>query len=110
MTSDICSKYLLDILNIQIVKNKVFPTNLKLADISPIFKKDDATLAKNDRPVSVLPVVLKIFERIMQKQITAYIDEHLSPYLCGLRRGFNTQHAVMVLVDKKGYAGAVLIL
>ena len=43
MTSDICSKYLLDIWNIKIVKNKVFPPNLKLADITPIFKKDDVS-------------------------------------------------------------------
>ena len=56
-TSDICCKSLMDIWNIQIVRNKIFPTNLKLADIRPIYKKDDATLVKNYRPVSVLPVV-----------------------------------------------------
>ena len=63
--------------NTEIIKNKIFPTNLKVADISPIFKKEDSTLVKNYRPISVLPVVLKIFERIMQKQITAYMEEHL---------------------------------
>ena len=89
-TSDICRKYLMDIWNIQIVRNKIFPTNLKLADISPIFKKDDATLVKNYRPVSVLPVVSKMFERIMHKQITIYIEKYLSPFLCGIRKGFNT--------------------
>ena len=56
---------------------KIFPTNLKLADISPIFKKYDTTLVKNYRPVIVLPVVSKIFERIMHKQITVYIGEYL---------------------------------
>ena len=88
---------------------------MKLADITPIFKKDDATLAKNYRPVSVLPVVSKIFERIMQKQITVYIEEHLSPYLCGFRKGFNTQYPLSLIekwkmsLDKKGYAGAILM-
>ena len=57
-TSDICGKSLMDIWNIQIVRNKIFPINLKLADISPIFKNDDATLVKNYRPQSVLPVVM----------------------------------------------------
>ena len=104
----------MDIWNIQIVRNKIFPTNLKLADISPIFKKDDATLVKNYRPVSVLPVVSKIFERIMHKQITVYIEKYLSPFLYGFRKGFNTQHALMALIEKwkqsldeKGYAGGI---
>ena len=47
--------------NNEIVRNKIFPKNLKVADITPIFKKEDSTLAKNYRPVSVLPVISKIF-------------------------------------------------
>ena len=43
----------------EIVQNHCFSDNLKLADITPIFKKDDATLAKNYRPVSVLPCTSK---------------------------------------------------
>ena len=43
-TSDICSEYLLNVWNNEIVLNHCFPDNLKLADITPIFKKDDATL------------------------------------------------------------------
>ena len=42
-TSDICNKNLLYIWNHEIIKNKSFPSNLKLAEISPIFKKDDPT-------------------------------------------------------------------
>ena len=54
-TGDICSEYLLNVWNNEIVQNHCFPDNLKLADITPIFKKVDATLAKNYRPVNVLP-------------------------------------------------------
>ena len=86
-TSDICSESLMKIWNNEIVRNKIFPKNLKVADITPIFKKEDSTLAKNYRPVSVLPVISKIFERIIQKQISDYIDKHLSQYLCGYRKG-----------------------
>ena len=42
--------------------------------MTPVFKKEDASLLKNYRPVSVLPVVSKIYERIMQKQILEYIE------------------------------------
>ena len=89
----------MDIWNIQIVRNKIFPTNLKLADICPIFKKDHATLVKNYGLVIVLPVVSKIFERTMHKQTTIYIEEYLSPFLCGFRKGFNIQHALMALIE-----------
>ena len=51
-----------------------------------------------------------------QKQITAYMDEHLSQYLCGYRKGFNAQHALIALIEKwkesldnKGYAGAIFM-
>ena len=42
--------------------------------MTPVFKKEDASLLKNYRPVSLLPVVSKIYERIMQKQILEYIE------------------------------------
>ena len=64
-----------------------------------IFKKDDSTKAKNYRPVSVIPVVSKVFERTMHKQISEYVNQVLSPYFCGYRQGFNTQQA-LVLIEK----------
>ena len=71
---------------------------------------------KNYRPVSVLPVMSKVFERIMEKQIAAYMEEFMSPYLCGFRKGFSTQHALIALIEKwkssldqKGYAGSILM-
>ena len=107
---------MLNVWNNEIVLNHCFPDNLKLADITPIFKKDDSTLAKNYRPVSVLPCASKLFERIIQKQLMSYVDKHLSPYLCGYRRGFSAQYALVSLIekwkeslDKKGFAGAVLM-
>ena len=88
---------------------------MKLADITSILKKDPIQ-AKNYRPVSVLSCVSKVFERIMQKQFSKYIEKFLSPFLCGYRKGFNNQTALLVLVEKwkaslvkKGYAGAILM-
>ena len=74
-TSSICSETLLQIWNEQIINLKTFPKSLKLADITPIFKKGDSYLAENYRPISVLPTVSKIFERLMQKQLIDYIDK-----------------------------------
>ena len=58
-----------------------FPENLKLADVTPVFKKKDLLEETNYRPVSVLPPVSKIFERLMQKQINERIKNKLSPYV-----------------------------
>ena len=58
--SDICAPALNDIWNNEIITEKSFPNNLKLADVKPVFKKEDSSLLKNYRPVSVLPAVSKI--------------------------------------------------
>ena len=70
--SDVFSPNLANIWKEEILLNKNFPENLKLADL----RKKDKTFVENWRPVSVLPTVSKIFERIMQKQITDYILEN----------------------------------
>ena len=69
-----------------------------------------------DLRISVLPIVSKFFERIMQKQINGFIISFLFPYLCGYRKGFSTQHALLTLVenwrkslDNKGFSGAILM-
>ena len=115
-TSDISSQHLSNIWNKEIIENKVFSRNLKKADICPIFKKDDRTLVKNYRPVSLLPNVSKVFERILQTQLLSYMEKFLSPVLCGYRKGYNTQRALITLIEKmkesldnNGLAAAVLM-
>ena len=70
----------------------------------------------NYRPVSVLPPISKIYEKLLQKQINNYIENILSPYLCGYMKGHSTQHALICLtekwkkiLDEKGFCGAVLM-
>ena len=53
---------LLQIWSNVIINRKYKSVNLKLAVVTPVFKKKDSTLAGNCRPVSVSPTVLKIFE------------------------------------------------
>ena len=51
----------------------VFPQQLKLARVIPLFKSEYAMLVNNYRPVSVLPVLSKLFERIMYNRILDFI-------------------------------------
>ena len=100
----------------EILRAGNFPDKLKLANISPVFKKNNPLEKENYRPVSVLPIVSKFFERIMKKQVTLFTEKRLSPYLCGYRKDFSTQQALTSLIerwkkilDQKGSRGAVLM-
>ena len=112
-TFDICSPTLNDIW-CNAIKDGIFPSQLKLADATPTFKKCDTTCAEKYRPVSVLPVVTKINGKIMQRQIISCIDNYVSPFLCGFRKGYSPQNALLSLIEKfkemidnHGYSGAV---
>ena len=113
--SDLCSAPLLNIIN-NCISNNTFDEGMKNADLTPVHKKDKDTDEKTYRPVSGLPAGSKIFERIMHKQIGGYIEKFLSPFLCGYRKNYSSQHALLALIekwriilDKKGYGGAILM-
>ena len=92
-----------------------FPTNLKNADVTPVFKKGDRLDKCNYRPVSILPSLSKIFERIIFSQINSYINPKLSMYLCGFRKNMSAQNCLLLMLekfrnclDKKGCCGVLL--
>ena len=97
---DICAPTLNDIWNNEIITHKCFPNNLKLMDVTLVFEKEDASLLKNCRPVSALPVESKIYERNLQRQFLDYIEKHLSPHLCGYRKGYSTRMALISMLEK----------
>ena len=99
-----------------IFKDCTCPDQLKLANVSPLYKNENPLTAEDYRPVCVLPTVTKIFESLMQSQLNEHINQFLFPFLCDYRPGFSTQTALLLLIerlkimlDSKGYAGAVLM-
>ena len=58
--SNICAPHLNDIWNKEIITQKTFLNDLKLADMTPVLTKEDASLLKNYRPVNVLSLYLKL--------------------------------------------------
>ena len=92
---NIIAKHLQAIWNNDILVNRKFPRKLKLADVSPVHKKLQTVITKNYRPVSILPVVSKVFERIIDKQSNEYIVKYLSRYLCGYRKEYCPEHALL---------------
>ena len=51
------------------------PTPLKLATVSPIFKNGDPSLATQYRPISLLPLVSKLLEKVVARQLRSYLEE-----------------------------------
>ena len=75
---------------------------MKVARVIPIHKSEDAMKINNYRPVSVLPLFLKIFERVMYARINNFITKNniLYKYQFGFREGHGTNMALIVLMDK----------
>ena len=97
-------------------ENGCFPDDLKFAEVSPTFKKNDDLDKENYRPASVLFNVSKVFERIIYSQIDAFMLDKLLNLLTGFRKKHSTQHCLMYILenwknmlDKGGYVCAMFI-
>ena len=96
------------------VQSCTFPPSMKMADISPIYKKLDNLCKNNYRSVNLLPVLSKLFESIMAEQLTTYFEHILSPLLSAYRKGYSCQHVILRLtelwrnaLDNNKYVGTV---
>ena len=90
----ICTSY------INTVKSSQFYQNLKLADITPAYKKGKKDMKENYRPVSILPNLSKIFEKLMFKEMSQFFDKIFSKYQCGFRKGVSTQQCLLAMLEK----------
>ena len=86
----------------QTVSTGIFPDSLKVAKVIPLYKKGDKALLDNYRPISILPSISKIFERIIFNQINDHFTSrnlyHDGQY--GLREKHSTQLAALELIDR----------
>ena len=80
----------------------IFPSDLKIAKVVPIYKKGDKTLLSNYRPVSVLPAFSKILERLMYNRIVDFLERFqiLNENQYGFRKNRSTHMALSVVVEK----------
>ena len=95
---DIYAFYLQNILN-KCLNVSVFPDAMKIAEVTPVFKKNDRISKENYRPVSVLPVTSKIFEKCIYKQLEMFFKDKLSKFQCGFRKGFSAQHCLVRMLE-----------
>ena len=75
-----------------------------MANITPVIKKTNdrggSLMKENYRLISVLPTISKLFERIIARQINEFMSHKLSSLLCGFRKRYSTQYALLRLIEK----------
>lgn len=93
-----------------------FPDQLKVARVTPIHKKNDKLDKKNYRPVSVLPIISKVFERCISNQLVKYFGSIFDPRLSAYRAGYSCETVLLSIteelrqaIDRKDHAGAILM-
>ena len=75
IAADIVAPSLTSIFN-QSISVGIFPIDWKLARVSPVFKKGKKSDLNNYRPISVIPIVAKIFEQIIYNQLYKYLNDN----------------------------------
>ena len=82
------------------INESEFPAELKHSEVIPLFKKEDPLKKENCRPVSLLPHLSKVFERIIYKQINEYMENKFSKFITGFRKLDGTQHSMVTMLEK----------
>ena len=79
-----------------------YPSCFKVARVIPVFKAEDPTQFSNYRPVSVLPILSQIFEKILKFRLVEFFDkqEVIIPSQYGFRAGHSTDMAILDMVEK----------
>ena len=100
------------------IKYSSFPSACKIAKLKPIFKKGSKTDPKNFRPISLLPLISKVIEKVVHDQTKKYLNDHdiIYNYQSGFQENHSTDFVLSFLNDKKTkgfdkgvYTGMILI-
>ncbi len=105
---------LTELINKALIEN-IFPDDMKLADLCPMFKKNDDTLKNNYRPVSILPVFSKVFEVVVADQLMSFFKDIFNSLLCAYRKKYGCEHVLVkvldmwkMALDNNNFAGTLL--
>jgi hypothetical protein len=81
------------------IETGVFPSKLKIAKVIPIYKSKDKQSFTNYRPISLLPSISKIYEKIVHKRLYSFMTSNslMNKNQFGFRKGHSTIHAVTKL-------------
>ena len=83
------------------LRDSTVPGKLKIAKVLPLFKSGPKTLMDNYRPISILPAISKILERVVYDQLSGYLERNdlITSSQFGFRRRYNTELALTLFTD-----------
>ncbi len=116
-SAELISAPLAHLINLSL-KTSIFPTDWKAAKVIPTHKSGAHSNLDNYRPISVLPVISKIIEKIIHRQLIIFLDKNhlLTKFQFGFRPKLSTEYAATILldsirnnVDKGKLVGAIFV-
>ena len=100
----------------EVLRNSKCSESLKLFDAVPVYKEKEPTDKSNFRPISILFLLSKVFEKVIFDQLCNYINQFLNSLLCRFRKAHSAQHALFRLLqvgekelDQCGFVGTILM-
>ena len=86
---------------LHILNSSIFPDELKIAKVIPVYKSSEADKLQNYRPISLLPAISKVFEKIMYNKIVSFLNSKhiLSKHQYGFRQKHSTIHPIIHLLS-----------
>ena len=115
--AEVLAKPICDIINFSI-KLSTFPDKCKFAKLTPPFKKGSKTDPKSYRPISLLPFISKLIEKVIHKQTQEYLDKNglIYKFQSSFRKIFSTDSCLVQItdyiikgMDKGQHTGMILI-
>ena len=98
VNSDLFAKKISKSFNESLEKSKL-PDCLKLANVTPVFKKGARTSKTNYRPINILPILSQIFERLISKQLLEFFESLLAKFQCSFRKGYGPQSRLLMMLE-----------
>ena len=86
----------------QFMDQGIFPDELKIGQVVPVYKKGNKEELQNYRPISILPAFSKIFEKIIYYRLYSFLSANnvISDTQFGFRKGHSTSHALNYSIEK----------
>ena len=83
------------------MRSGIFPDDLKIAKVIPLYKSGDSSLFTNYRPISLLPAFSKVFERLIYNRLHSFLEKYniLFTSQYAFRKQSSTEHATLELID-----------
>lgn len=101
LISDVIADPLAHVINL-CFEQSIFPKELKIANVLPVHKGGDSSNVQHYRPISMLPIFSKVFERLLYNRLYGFLSQHgvIADSQFGFRKKFSTEMALAFAIDK----------